>query len=68
MCDNMVSEETKTVFKVVYALLWVFFTSYYFWGANEVSVTDPIDESGWVPDGAYAELIRADVGEEAADA
>lgn len=39
------------------ALLWVFFASYYFWGANEVTVTAPIDESGWVPDGAFASTI-----------
>lgn len=38
----------------MYALVWLFFTSYYFWGAQEVTVTTPIDESGWVPDGAFA--------------
>ncbi|CAK9816806.1 hypothetical protein ANTQUA_LOCUS9110 [Anthophora quadrimaculata] len=56
----MVREETKTAFKVVFTLLWIFFASYCFWGANEVTVTAPIDESGWVPDGAFArELIQA---------
>lgn len=37
----------------------MFFTSYYFWGANEVTVTAPIDESGWVSDGAFASTIPA---------
>lgn len=45
------------IYQVVCALLWVFFASYYFWGANEVTVTAPIDESGWVPDGAFASTI-----------
>lgn len=35
----------------------MFFVSYYFWGAKEESVTAPIDESGWVPDGAFAAKI-----------
>lgn len=58
----MVTQETKIAFKVVYALVWLFFTSYYFWGAQEVTVTTPIDESGWVPDGAFAcEIMQTGV-------
>lgn len=43
---------------MLHTLLWVFFASYYYWGANEITVTAPIDESGWVPDGALIKEIQ----------
>ena len=54
-------------YQVVYALLWIFFTSYYFWGVRETTVTFPIDESGWVPDGAFANEIMQAQSEEQSD-
>ncbi|KAK1124403.1 hypothetical protein K0M31_006763 [Melipona bicolor] len=63
----MITQETKIAFKVVYALLWIFFTSYYFWGIQETTVTSPIDESGWIPDGAFANEIMQAQSEEQSD-
>ena len=51
----------------MYALLWIFFTSYYFWGVQETTVTSPIDESGWVPDGAFTNEIMQAQPEEQSD-
>lgn len=52
--------------QMVYILTWICVASYYFgWGANEETVTCPIDDSGWVPDGAYAsKLNREAAGDE----
>jgi len=40
----------------MHVLTWIFLASYYFgWGANEASISlVTIDESGWVPDGAFS--------------
>ena len=47
----------EEAFKIIYTLVWIFIASYYFWGAREETVTAPVDESGWVPDGAFATRI-----------
>lgn len=42
------------MFLITYAVV----SSYYFvWGENEETVTDPVDETGWVPDGAFAGML-----------
>lgn len=51
----MSQEDVAVACKILYTLVWVFLATYYFsWGENQATVTAPIDESGWVPDGALA--------------
>lgn len=50
---TMPDKDAIVACKILYTLVWVFLATYYFsWGENQVTVTAPIDESGWVPDGA----------------
>lgn len=44
--------------KVLFTVIWMVIASYYtVWGANDGTVTDPIDDSGWVPDGALTKQL-----------
>lgn len=42
----------------MYILVWILIASYYSWSAQEETVTDPIDESGWVSDEALANQLQ----------
>lgn len=36
---------------------WIAAAYFYLYEESFPSVTDPIDESGWVPDGAFAKIL-----------
>ena len=38
-------------------LAFLVVSSYQYWGKNEESVADPVDETGQIPDGAFATAI-----------
>lgn len=42
-------------------MAWAFIASYYFvWRGDEIAEPSYIDESGWVPDGAYTQIIQTE--------
>ncbi|KAK2576194.1 hypothetical protein KPH14_008399 [Odynerus spinipes] len=59
----MVNTDAILGIKLAYIFAWAFIATYYFiWGASEAAdAIDYGDESGWVPDGAFARSMTAQV-------
>lgn len=57
--NNTLINNKKIIIQVLYILTWAFVASYYFaWGSNQPSVpVASVDESGWCPDGTFANEI-----------